>query len=158
MHSTCAHRYIPVHAIASPCASSHSRHVRRYIADRFLPDKAIDLIDEAAAKLKMEITSKPVALDELDRRVMQLDMERLSLSKAAKRDRGAASRLKTLDGELEDLRARQKGLNEQWETERDDMRKVGNIKEEVDRVNLEIQQVQARCRCVAPNLPDVASC
>ena len=53
----------------------------RYIADRFLPDKAIDLVDEAAAKLKMEITSKPLRLDEIDRRVLQLEMERLSLSK-----------------------------------------------------------------------------
>ena len=53
----------------------------RYIADRFLPDKAIDLVDEAAAKLKMEITSKPLRLDEVDRRVLQLEMERLSLSK-----------------------------------------------------------------------------
>ncbi len=53
----------------------------RYIADRFLPDKAIDLVDEAAAKLKMEITSKPLALDEIDRKVLQLEMERLSLDK-----------------------------------------------------------------------------
>ena len=54
----------------------------RYIADRFLPDKAIDLVDEAAAKLKMEITSKPVHLDEIDRKILQLEMERLSLTKA----------------------------------------------------------------------------
>ena len=59
----------------------------RYIADRFLPDKAIDLVDEAAAKLKMEITSKPLALDEIDRKVLQLEMERLSLSKAAPKDK-----------------------------------------------------------------------
>jgi hypothetical protein len=59
---------------------------------RFLPDKAIDLVDEAAAKLKMEITSKPTALDEVDRRVLQLEMERLSLAKAAPNDKGAASR------------------------------------------------------------------
>ena len=61
----------------------------RYIADRFLPDKAIDLVDEAAAKLKMEITSKPLALDETDRRVLQLEMERLSLSKASQTDKCA---------------------------------------------------------------------
>lgn len=59
----------------------------RYIADRFLPDKAIDLVDEAAAKLKMEITSKPLALDEADRKVLQLEMERLSLSKASQTDK-----------------------------------------------------------------------
>ena len=60
----------------------------RYIADRFLPDKAIDLVDEAAAKLKMEITSKPLALDEIDRKILQLEMEVLSLSKAAPSDKG----------------------------------------------------------------------
>lgn len=62
----------------------------RYIADRFLPDKAIDLIDEAAAKLKMEITSKPLALDEIDRKILQMEMETLSLSKAARSDKGEA--------------------------------------------------------------------
>lgn len=60
------------------------RCFRRYVADRFLPDKAIDLVDEAAAKLQMEITSKPVALDVIDRKVMQLEMEKVSLSKATK--------------------------------------------------------------------------
>jgi ATP-dependent Clp protease ATP-binding subunit ClpB len=113
----------------------------RYIADRFLPDKAIDLVDEAAAKLKMEITSKPLALDELDRRILQLDMERLSLAKAAAKDRAAAERLNGLDTELEQLRERQQALNEQWERERSDMLQLNNIKEEVERVNLEIQQV-----------------
>ena len=93
----------------------------RYISDRFLPDKAIDLIDEAAAKLKMEITSKPLALDELDRRILQLEMERVSLSKAAGKDRGAAGRLGALDGELGGLRQRQQALAEQWESERGDM-------------------------------------
>jgi ATP-dependent Clp protease ATP-binding subunit ClpB len=113
----------------------------RYIADRFLPDKAIDLVDEAAAKLKMEITSKPLALDELDRRILQLDMERLSLAKAAAKDRAAAERLNGLDTELDQLRERQQALNEQWERERSDMLQLNNIKEEVERVNLEIQQV-----------------
>ena len=69
----------------------------RYLSDRFLPDKAIDLVDEAAAKLQMEITSKPVALDVIDRKVMQLEMERVSMSKAAKDDRGAAMRLDALE-------------------------------------------------------------
>jgi ATP-dependent Clp protease ATP-binding subunit ClpB len=113
----------------------------RYIADRFLPDKAIDLVDEAAAKLKMEITSKPLALDELDRRILQLEMERLSLAKAAPKDRTAGERLKGLDEELEGLRERQGSLNAQWERERSDMLQLNNIKEEVERVNLEIQQV-----------------
>ena len=90
----------------------------------------------------MEITSKPLALDELDRRILQLDMERLSLSKAAKKDRSAAARLTELDKELDGLRKRQFGLNAQWEGERDEMMKLSNIKEEVERVNLEVQQVR----------------
>ena len=121
--------------------------LRRYITDRFLPDKAIDLIDEAAAKLKMEITSKPLALDELDRRILQLDMERLSLSKAAAKDRAAAERLEGLDRELAGLRERQQGLNAQWESERSDMMALTNIKEEVERVNLEVQQACTACLC-----------
>ena len=99
-------------------------------------------MDEAAAKLKMEITSKPLALDELDRRILQLDMERLSLSKAAAKDRPAAARLHGLDSELEGLRAKQQQLTAQWDRERGDMMQLTNIKEEVERVNLEIQQVR----------------
>jgi ATP-dependent Clp protease ATP-binding subunit ClpB len=117
----------------------------RYIADRFLPDKAIDLVDEAAAKLKMEITSKPVALDELDRRILQLEMERVSVSKASGSDQGAAARLAALDRELEGLREQQSKLAAQWESERDIMNKLAQIKEEIDRVNLEVQQVRTPC-------------
>ncbi|GAX82446.1 hypothetical protein CEUSTIGMA_g9874.t1, partial [Chlamydomonas eustigma] len=93
----------------------------RYIADRFLPDKAIDLVDEAAAKLKMEITSKPEALDVIDRQVLQLEMERLSLQKAAANDRTAAVRLSTLDSELSRLKTQQSNINGQWEGERREM-------------------------------------
>lgn len=114
----------------------------RYIADRFLPDKAIDLVDEAAAKLKMEITSKPSALDEVDRRVLQLEMERLSLQKAATTDRGAAARLGSLDAELSSLKSRQGELSARWEAERDEMGKVQRLREEIDRVNIEIQQAE----------------
>lgn len=90
----------------------------------------------------MEITSKPLPLDELDRRILQLEMERVSLSKAAGKDRGAAARLGTLDGELSGLRERQQALAAQWESERSDMMRLTQIKEEVERVNLEIQQVR----------------
>ena len=114
----------------------------RYIADRFLPDKAIDLVDEAAAKLKMEITSKPSALDEVDRRVLQLEMEKLSLQKAAPSDKGAAARLVGLDAELSLLKEKQSSLNTRWESERDEMSKVQRLREEIDRVNLEIQQAE----------------
>jgi ATP-dependent Clp protease ATP-binding subunit ClpA len=81
----------------------------RYITERFLPDKAIDLVDEAAAKLKMEITSKPAQLDEVDRRVLQLEMERLSLAKAAPTDRGAAARLGDIERQLAGDGARGRG-------------------------------------------------
>ena len=114
----------------------------RYIADRFLPDKAIDLIDEAAAKLKMEITSKPTALDEVDRRVLQLEMERLSLTKAAAADRGAAQRLGALDAELAKLKDRQKSITLKWQAEKEEMGKVSALKEEIERVNLEVQAAE----------------
>ncbi|KAK9839901.1 hypothetical protein WJX74_000141 [Apatococcus lobatus] len=114
----------------------------RYIADRFLPDKAIDLVDEAAAKLKMEITSKPLALDEIDRKVLQFEMERLSLSKAAANDKAASSRLKGLDKQLLALKAEQKELTAQWQGEKDDMDKLQSAKEEIDRVNLEVQAAE----------------
>lgn len=114
----------------------------RYIADRFLPDKAIDLVDEAAAKLKMEITSKPEALDVIDRQVLQLEMERLSLGKAAGRDKAAAARLGALDGELLKYKDQQRKINAQWEAERSEMMKVKDIKKEIERVNLEVQQAE----------------
>ncbi|KAI3436059.1 hypothetical protein D9Q98_002118 [Chlorella vulgaris] len=114
----------------------------RYIADRFLPDKAIDLVDEAAAKLKMEITSKPLALDEVDRKVLQLEMEKLSLQKAADSDRGARQRLQGLDAQLNALKEQQAKLAAMWEEERDEMSKVQQLKGEIDRVNIEIQAAE----------------
>ena len=110
----------------------------RYIADRFLPDKALDLVDEAAAKLKMEITSKPVALDEADRKVLQLEMERLSLAKAAPADRAAASRLATLEAALSTLKKTQADLAAQWNAERAGMDRLTGLRAEVDRVNVDI--------------------
>jgi len=114
----------------------------RYIADRSLPDKAIDLVDEAAAKLKMEITSKPEALDVIDRQVLQLEMEKLSLSKTVKSDRGASSRLQVLDEELSGLKSQQMRINDQWVRERDEMNRVKDLKEEIERVNVEVQQAE----------------
>mmetsp|Transcript_1435 Transcript_1435/g.3464 ORF Transcript_1435/g.3464 Transcript_1435/m.3464 type:complete len:965 (+) Transcript_1435:124-3018(+) len=110
----------------------------RYIADRFLPDKAIDLVDEAAAKLKMEITSKPEVLDEVDRKVLQLEMERLSLNKAAPNDKAAKSRLSLLDLELSQLKKDQTEITEKWQAEKREMSRVQDLKEEIERVNLEI--------------------
>lgn len=112
----------------------------RYISDRFLPDKAIDLVDEAAARLKMEITSKPEELDEIDRKILQLEMEKLSLQKES--DPASLERLERLEKDLANLKEEQRALNAQWQAEKDIITKIQTIKEEIDRVNLEIQQAE----------------
>ncbi len=112
----------------------------RYISDRFLPDKAIDLVDEAAARLKMEITSKPEELDEIDRKILQLEMERLSLEKES--NAASRERLERLEKELADLKEEQRALSAQWQSEKDVISKIQTIKEEIDRVNVEIQQAE----------------
>jgi ATP-dependent Clp protease ATP-binding subunit ClpB len=114
----------------------------RYIADRFQPDKAIDLVDEAAAKLKMEITSKPVELDDVDRKLMQLEMEKLSL----KRDRDEASlkRLKEIEKDIADLRENQKRLSAQWETERKEFEARQKLQEEIERVAGEVDAAKRK--------------
>ena len=112
----------------------------RYISDRFLPDKAIDLVDEAAAKLKMEITSKPEELDEVDRKILQLEMERLSLQKES--DVASQERLERIEKELADLKEEQRALNTQWNSEKSTIDRLQALKEEIDRVNIEIQQAE----------------
>ncbi|MBF2099390.1 MAG: ATP-dependent chaperone ClpB [Gloeomargaritaceae cyanobacterium C42_A2020_066] len=112
----------------------------RYVSDRFLPDKAIDLVDEAAAKLKMEITSKPEDLDEVDRKVLQLEMERLSLQK--ENDPASRERLGRLEKELADLKEDQDALNAQWQEEKAAIERIRSIKETIDQVNVEIQQAE----------------
>ncbi|MGP0128565.1 MAG: ATP-dependent chaperone ClpB [cyanobacterium endosymbiont of Rhopalodia musculus] len=112
----------------------------RYISDRFLPDKAIDLVDESAAKLKMEITSKPEELDEVDRKVIQLEMERLSLQKEV--DIVSLERLEKIEKELADLKKEQSQLNAQWQLEKEAIDEISKIKETIDQINLEIQQAE----------------
>ncbi len=112
----------------------------RYISDRFLPDKAIDLMDEAAAKLKMEITSKPEELDEIDRKILQLEMERLSVNKDT--SSGAKERLERIEKELADLKEHQQGLNTQWQSEKDVITEIQKVKAEIDRVSIEVQQAE----------------
>jgi ATPases with chaperone activity, ATP-binding subunit len=112
----------------------------RYISDRFLPDKAIDLVDEAAAKLKMEITSKPEELDEIDRKILQLEMEKLSLQKES--DTASKERLERLEKDLASLKEGQRTLNAQWESEKGIIGKIQTVKEEIDKVNIEIQQAE----------------
>jgi ATP-dependent Clp protease ATP-binding subunit ClpB len=107
----------------------------RYISDRFMPDKAIDLVDEAMAKLKMEITSKPAELDEVDRKLVQLEMERLSLGRD--RDEGAKKRLAEIDREIGNLKEEQQRLSVQWETERKEVEELSKLQEEIERVAAE---------------------
>eukprot|EP00871_Galdieria_phlegrea_P004703 jgi/Galph1/5233/GphlegSOOS_G3860.1 len=112
----------------------------RYITDRFLPDKAIDLVDEAAAKLKMEATSKPAALDRLERRMIQLEMERLSL----KNETGPAAqkRQEILSKEIEALMKQQQSLESRWKVESETLREIQRLKEERDKVRFEIEKAE----------------
>jgi ATP-dependent Clp protease ATP-binding subunit ClpB len=114
----------------------------RYIADRFLPDKAIDLVDEAASKLRMEIDSMPAELDEVSRRAMQLEIEREALRKET--DRGSRERLEKLEQELANLREEAQRLKTQWEHEKDAIQRARKLKEEHEAVRLEIEQAQRR--------------
>ena len=112
----------------------------RYIADRFLPDKAIDLVDESAARLKMEITSKPEEIDEIDRKILQLQMEKLSLERES--DQASKERLNRIKYELEDYLNSQKLLNIQWTKEKESIKQLSSVKEEIERVQLQIDQAK----------------
>jgi ATP-dependent Clp protease ATP-binding subunit ClpB len=103
---------------------------QRYITDRFLPDKAIDLVDEAASRLRIEIDSMPAELDEIERRVMQLEIERVSLAKET--DEPSRERLERLDRELADLKERSGALKARWQAEKAAIGRIGKIKEEID--------------------------
>jgi len=112
----------------------------RYIADRRLPDKAIDLIDEAAARLRMEIDSKPSDLDEVDRRIMQLEIEREALNK--EKDKASRERLKKLEKELADLREQSSALRTRWEQEKDAIQAIRDTKGRIERVRHQIEEAQ----------------
>ena len=115
----------------------------RYISDRFLPDKAIDLMDEAAAGLKMEITSKPQKLDEITRKVMQLEMERLSLQREKSEGKSAErTRLEAIERQLERLKSQEAELEGRWQTEKGLIEGVQQLKEEIDRTQIEIAQAE----------------
>ena len=117
----------------------------RYIADRFLPDKAIDLVDEAAAKLKMEITSKPAELEAIDRRVMQLEMEKLSLQ--GEKLRGDSylptqERLEKIDTEITTQKVKQGELTNQWQGEKQLLDGIKSLREEEDRIRVQSEQAE----------------
>jgi ATP-dependent Clp protease ATP-binding subunit ClpB len=124
-------------AIVAAATLSH-----RYITDRFLPDKAIDLIDEAAARLRMQIDSKPEELDELDRRIIQLKIEREALQKES--DAGSRERLERLEGELAELEQEAAELTARWQAEKQKLSSVQKLKEELERARFELEQTQRR--------------
>ena len=112
----------------------------RYIADRFLPDKAIDLIDEAATKIRIEIDSLPTEIDEVDRRVMQLEIELTSLKK--EKDAASKERRKAIERELDELRERSATMKAQWQTEKDAIRGVSDLKERLEQARMEAERAQ----------------
>ena len=112
----------------------------RYITDRFLPDKAIDLMDEAAARLRMEVESKPEEVDELDRRIIQLKIEREALKKES--DSASKDRLKKLETELRDLEKKSAELTAQWRAEKDKLAGAQKLKEQLDQARAELDRVQ----------------
>ncbi|WP_417450467.1 ATP-dependent chaperone ClpB [Kordiimonas sp.] len=114
----------------------------RYITDRFLPDKAIDLMDEAASRLRMETESKPEEIDELDRKIIQLKIEREAMKK--EKDEGAKARLKDLEKELADLEQRSAELTARWQSEKDKIAGEKQLKEKLDHARIELEQAQRR--------------
>ncbi len=112
----------------------------RYITDRFLPDKAIDLMDEAASRIRMQVDSKPEELDELDRRLIQLKIEREALSKET--DKGSVERLASLEKEVADLQEKSDALTTRWEQEKQKLSGAQNLKEQLEQARTELEQAQ----------------
>ncbi|MEM1047608.1 MAG: ATP-dependent chaperone ClpB [Pseudomonadota bacterium] len=112
----------------------------RYITDRFLPDKAIDLVDEAAARLRMQVDSKPEELDELDRRIIQLKIEREALNKET--DQGSQDRLEKLEKELLDLESKSSLLSERWQAEKAKLSSAQDIKRELEDARIALENAQ----------------
>ncbi|HSR32174.1 MAG TPA: ATP-dependent chaperone ClpB, partial [Anaerolineae bacterium] len=112
----------------------------RYISDRFLPDKAIDLVDEAASRLRMEIDSKPQELDRVDRQIMQLEIEREALKK--EKDKASKERLKKLEKELADLQENSRALTARWEQEKEAIGGLRDTKEQIESVRHQIEEAQ----------------
>ena len=119
-------------AIVSAVELSH-----RYITTRFLPDKAIDLVDEAASRLRLEMNSVPEELDSLDRRIRQLEIEREAI-----RREGDKERIATLDNDIKELKAKSQTMRAKWEGERDLIRKIQSEKERIERLKIEAQQAE----------------
>ena len=114
----------------------------RYITDRFLPDKAIDLVDEAASRIKMELDSKPTELDQLDRQILQLEIERTSLAK--EKDSASKERLKLIDKTLADLKEKSKALTAQWQNEKVAVNAVSIVQQQLEQAKIELEQAQRK--------------
>lgn len=114
----------------------------RYITDRFLPDKAIDLMDEAGSRLRTEIDSKPTDLDKIDRSVMQLEIEREALKK--EKDKASKERLLKLEEELADLKEKSKGLTGRWQNEKEAIYTIRQVKEQIEDTRIQIEQAERR--------------
>ncbi len=112
----------------------------RYISDRFLPDKAIDLMDEAAARIRTEIDSMPTELDEISRKIMQLEIERQALSKET--DKGSAVRLEALEKELAELKDESAKMKAQWDSEKSAIVDIKNTKKQIENIRLEIEDAE----------------
>jgi ATP-dependent Clp protease ATP-binding subunit ClpB len=134
-----AHHHVRIQDAAVVAAALLSH---RYISDRFLPDKAVDLMDEAASRLKMEIDSKPTEIDELDRQIMQLEMERQALKK--EKDTASRERLARIEKDLADLREQSAQLTTQWQNEKEEINKSGKLQEQLDALRTELEQAQRR--------------
>ncbi|MDX3894824.1 ATP-dependent chaperone ClpB [Pusillimonas sp.] len=129
-------------AITDPAIVAAAELSHRYITDRFLPDKAIDLIDEAAARIRMEIDSKPEVMDKLDRRIIQLKIEREAVKKDS--DEASVRRLQAIDAELEKLQREYNDYEEIWKAEKASVQGSQSIKEEIERVRAEMAELQRK--------------
>ncbi|MBN1536148.1 MAG: ATP-dependent chaperone ClpB [Anaerolineales bacterium] len=126
--------------ITDPAVIAAATLSHRYIADRHLPDKAIDLIDEAAARLRTEIDSKPQALDEADRQIMQLEIERQALKK--EKDKASLERLERIEKDLADLHERSSQLHARWQVEKQAIGQMQTLKEQIEQTRLEIERAE----------------
>ncbi len=114
----------------------------RYIADRFLPDKAIDLVDEAASRIRMEIDSKPTEIDEVDRHIMQLEIELQSLGSDDDDDAGTVARREQLERALAEERERSDGMHAEWQREKESLGAVADVQEKLEDARTELERAQ----------------
>jgi ATP-dependent Clp protease ATP-binding subunit ClpB len=131
------HHHVRIQDTAIIAAATMSQ---RYIADRFLPDKAIDLIDEAASRLRIEIDSKPTEIDEIDRRIMKLEVERQALEKET--DAASVARREALERELADLQEQSRAMTAQWQAEKEAIDRVQAVKERLEQAHREVERAE----------------